>query len=129
MGIINNFFGNRSEADHQSAIHWINLNNIEDIEGMIEQSELNTVIVFKHSNRCGISSSVLRRFEKQAGDLIENKSKFYLLNIIEHRNISNEISQKFSIHHESPQLIIIKRGKIVAYDSHYEILNIDISGY
>jgi len=129
MGIINNFFGNRSEVDHQSAFNWTNMDSIEEIEGMIQQSELNTVIVFKHSNRCGISSSVLRRFEKQAKGFAEDRTKLYLLNVIEHRNISNEISQKFSIHHESPQLIIIKRGKIVANVSHYEILNIDISGY
>lgn len=129
MGIIKKIFGDRSVAGNKPAIKWANLDSMTDIEGMIDQSQRNTVIVFKHSNRCGISGSVLRRFEGQAKNYPTDQFLYYFLNVIHHRNISNEISGKFSIQHESPQLIIIQYGKVVAYDSHYEILNMDLSVY
>lgn len=129
MGIIKNFFGDKSEAGNKSAINWINLESMTDVEGMIDQSERNTVIVFKHSNRCGISGSVLRRFEGQAKNYPNDQILYYFLNVLKYRSISNEISLKFAIRHESPQLIIIKNKEVTANDSHYEILNMDLSGY
>ena len=129
MGIIKNLFGDKSEARNKSAINWINLESMTDVEGMIDQSERNTVIVFKHSNRCGISGSVLRRFEGQVKNNPNDQILYYFLNVLKHRSISNEISLKFAIHHESPQLIIIKNKEVTANDSHYEILNMDLSGY
>ena len=129
MGIIKNLFGNRSKTNKEPGFNWNSLESIEDVEGIIDQSEHKTVIIFKHSSRCGISSSVLRRFEEQAKNFVGNRTIFYLLNVIQNRNISNEMSQKFSIYHESPQLIVVKKGKVVAHDSHYEILNMDLSGY
>ena len=129
MGIIKNLFGDKDVAVNKSAINWTNLESMTDVEGMIDQSECNTIIVFKHSNRCGISGSVLRRFEGHAMNYPNDKFLYYFLNVLKHRNISNEISLKFSIHHESPQLIIIKNKEVVAHNSHYEILNIDLSGY
>ena len=129
MGIIKKLFGDRSEADNQSAINWTNLDRITDVEGMIDQSEQYTVLVFKHSNRCGISSSVLRRFERQAINYEMDQLRFFLLNVVDHRNISNEISEQLSVHHESPQLIVIKNRKVIAHDSHYELLNMNLSDH
>ena len=51
MGIIKNLFGDKDVAVNKSAINWTNLESMTDVEGMIDQSERNTIIVFKHSNR------------------------------------------------------------------------------
>lgn len=126
MGIIKKLFGDRSEANNQPAITWTNLDRITDIEGLMNQSEQYTVLIFKHSNRCGISSSVLRRLERQAINFEMDQLRFFLLNVVDHRNISNEISEQLSVHHESPQLIVIKNRAVIAHESHYEILNMDL---
>ena len=128
MGLLKSLFRSGSEDDNVNVINWNKLENISDIDAIIDQSELNTIVIFKHSTRCGISSSVLRRFEKQTKPPM-NRTNFYLLNVIQHRNISNEISQQLSIHHESPQLLIIKQRKVIAHDSHYDILNMDLTRY
>lgn len=128
MGIFNSLFRNRSEADKLNSIGWIKLESVTDIDQIIDQSKINTIVIFKHSSRCGISSIVLRKFEKQT-ILVSDQTNFHLLNVIQHRNISNEICKLFSVHHESPQLLIIKKGKVIAHASHYAILNIDLSKY
>jgi bacillithiol system protein YtxJ len=45
----------------------------------------------------------------------------YFLDLIQHRDISNQIAQLFQIHHESPQLLLIKDGECVLDLSHGEI--------
>ena len=128
MGLLKSLFRSGSEDNNVNVINWNKLENISDIDEIIDQSELNTIVIFKHSTRCGISSSVLRRFEKQTNPQTDG-TDFFLLNVIKHRNISNEISKRLSIHHESPQLVIIKNREVIAHDSHYDILNMDLTRY
>jgi len=45
---------------------------------------------------------------------------------LRYRNISNLIVGKFNIPHQSPQLILIKNGKVVNHASHYGILQIKL---
>lgn len=45
----------------------------------------------------------------------------YYLDLIAHRDISNEISERFSVHHESPQILLIKDGECVLDASHLDI--------
>ena len=128
MGLLKSLFRSGSEGDNVNVINWNKLENNSDIDKIIDLSELNTIVIFKHSTRCGISSSVLRRFEKHTKPPTD-RANFYLLNVIKHRNISNEISKRLSIHHESPQLVIIKNREVIAHDSHYDILNMDLTRY
>lgn len=129
MGIINNLFGNSSEAENEPKFNWNIISSSNDVTRVLDLSEENTIVIFKHSNRCGISSSVLRKFEKQAKDYQIEQNYFYLLNVNQHRSISNEISEQLSVHHESPQLIVIKNRKVIAHDSHYEVLNMNLSDH
>jgi bacillithiol system protein YtxJ len=43
----------------------------------------------------------------------------YFLDLLEHRNVSNEIANRYNVIHQSPQVIIIKDGKAV-YDASHE---------
>jgi bacillithiol system protein YtxJ len=74
-------------------------------------------IIFKHSTRCSISMMAKRRFELDWGDLPENLP-LYFLDLIQYRDISNQIAQLFHVHHESPQLLLIKDGECILDQSH-----------
>ncbi len=58
-----------------------------------------------------------RRFELDWEDLPENMP-LYFLDLIQHRDISNQIAQQFHVHHESPQLLLIKDGECILDQSH-----------
>lgn len=45
----------------------------------------------------------------------------YLLNLIEHREVSNKVADQFNVPHQSPQLILIKAGDAVYDASHISI--------
>ena len=93
----------------------------EQWQDLLDQSMNESVFLFKHSTRCGVSSMVLNRFEKQ---MRERNKNYYFLNILRNRDLSNWIADELNIRHESPQLIVLKETKVIAYDSHYNLLDI-----
>ncbi|MAO11138.1 MAG: bacillithiol system redox-active protein YtxJ [Flavobacteriaceae bacterium] len=99
---------------------WHVLSKMEQLEEIIEESKNKPVAIFKHSTRCGISRMVLKQFEKNY-DLDDNQLKLYFLDLLQNRDISNEIAARFKVHHESPQMIVLKDGEVIHHDSHQGI--------
>jgi bacillithiol system protein YtxJ len=44
--------------------------------------------------------------------------QFYYLDLLNYRAISNAIAEKFSVYHESPQILLIKNGECNYDESH-----------
>ena len=63
---------------------------------------------------------VLKQFEFQYDYNISNV-KYYLIDVIKNREVSNEIASIYNINQESPQLIVIKNGELVHNSSHSDI--------
>jgi len=91
-------------------------------EGQLEEiaGATGPQIIFKHNTTCPISKSVLRSL-KENEEVLPAETPFYLLDLLSHRGISNEIAEKFKVTHESPQLLLIKDGTCVYHQSLYEI--------
>jgi bacillithiol system protein YtxJ len=123
MGVLNNLFGSKSEKPEAVKVNWIALTSENQLENLTKTS-----VLFKHSTRCSISSSVLRRLEKQVADL-ESTVDFYYLDLLNFRNISAAIAEKFQVMHQSPQMVVVKNNKMVANASHYDILEIDLKSF
>jgi bacillithiol system protein YtxJ len=52
----------------------------------------------------------------------------YFLDLLEYRDISNEITSRFGVYHQSPQLILIKEGKAIYDVSHSGIDAVELKG-
>jgi len=124
MSLFNSLFGNSSESDNkdtnQNGLNWNALTQIAQLDEIVEESAEKPVVIFKHSTRCSISRMALKNFEREY-NLEESEVAPYFLDLLEHRDISNEIAQKFQVIHQSPQLLLIKNGKSVYDVSHSEI--------
>jgi bacillithiol system protein YtxJ len=100
---------------------WHKLTDIQQLQDIknstIEQSANGlTVLLFKHSTRCSISSMALNRLESKWKDQ-ENISAYYL-DLLNHRDVSNEIASMFQVEHASPQVLLIKNGVCIYHNSH-----------
>ena len=123
MGLFDKMFGSEKKEKEveKNATPWIDLNSMEQLDGIEKASENKTIAILKHSTRCGISRMVLRMFESDY-DIDENEPiDLYFLDLIAYRDISNEIAERFNIRHESPQLIVIKNREVVHHSSHQAI--------
>lgn len=101
---------------------WQQLTSLNQIDKIIEDSNNKTIAIFKHSTRCGVSSHAMHKLE-DSWQFDEKQLDFYYLDLLNYRNISNEIADRFSVIHQSPQLIIIKNGKAVYDISHQGVSN------
>ena len=99
-------------------MEWIHLTDEEQLSNIIEKSKEKAQVIFKHSNRCSISSVALQRLQKgkQPGEI-----EFYFLDLIRYRLLSNKIAEVFKVRHESPQVLVIKNGECIFNESHLGI--------
>ncbi|MEI9918894.1 MAG: bacillithiol system redox-active protein YtxJ [Bacteroidota bacterium] len=103
---------------------WIELKSAEQVQDIIKESETSPVLVFKHSTTCSISAMALHRLERKSID-----ARVYYLDLRAHRDVSNLIASTFDVEHESPQVLIIDKGKAVYHRSHSEISPVDIQDF
>lgn len=106
-------------------MNWIKLDNISQLDTIAELSKNEVILIFKHSTRCSISSMALSRLEREWNDDLSIKT--YYLDLIAHRDISNQIAEKFNVAHESPQAILVNNGSVVYNASHNSIRVQEIS--
>ncbi len=128
MSFIKKLFGTTTEVKDTKLVHCIALNSIEHLKEIEAKSATKTQVIFKHSTRCGISRMVLSQFEKDF-DTSSTNLDLHFLDLLNHRDISNAIAERFNVVHESPQLLIIKNGIAVSNASHGSINDLDLQQY
>ena len=125
MSFLNRFFSGKDQSktstnEQQKSSPWFTITKPEQINYLKELSAKNLVVIFKHSTRCGISSMVWNRFQNNA--YLEHEDiKFFYLDLLSYRDISNEIANEFQVLHQSPQLIILRNQEVVHHSSHAAI--------
>lgn len=120
MGFLDKLFGSTVENTELPKVLWNSLTNIEQLDALVEQSYEVPVLIFKHSTSCSISRFVLKQFE--------NEYKFsnieltpYFLDLLSYRDVSNEVAHRFNVVHQSPQIVVIKKGVLHYHTSHENI--------
>ena len=84
------------------------------LENLLNDSKQKPVIVFKHSNSCGVSSRAYREMEKV-------DEQVNILEVQSAREISRELANLTGVPHETPQVIVLRDGKAVWNASHFEV--------
>lgn len=128
MGLFNSVFGKSEKKEQVSNVNWIPLTSIDQLNEIKGQSKAETILIFKHSTRCGISSMVIKRFENLFDESMKS-IKVYYLDLLNYRSISDEVGYTFQVMHQSPQLLVIKNETAILNASHYDIAQVDIQRY
>ncbi len=90
------------------------INNLEKLDELFKDSANEPVVLFKHSNTCGISADLYEQVSSVNGVI-------NLVTVQISRGISNEIESRLGVRHASPQAFVVKDGKAVYSASHYAI--------
>ncbi len=125
MGFFDKMFKSENNANkpEKVSVPWIQLTQMETLEEIALGSSNQPIAILKHSTSCGISRMVLRQFE-QNYNLKPDSVKLYFLDLLRYRDISNRIATRFNVPHESPQLIVIKDGKVV-HDAYHSAIDVE----
>ena len=127
MTLFKSIFGD-SENNNRNAskINWIELTDLGQLNEIMDLSHQQPVIIFKHSTRCSISRMALKQFENEYD--LEGSVTPYYLDLLNHRDISQEIATRFDVYHQSPQMLLIKEGKSIYDASHSDIDAVELKG-
>ena len=129
MVFLKNIFRDKTSNEvEKTYLIWMPLISVEEINTIKEISKNQSILIFKHSTRCGISRMVIKQFESLFSD--ENKQlKVYYLDLLNFREVSSKLSEVFQVIHQSPQLLVIKNGISVYDESHFGITKVNLSKF
>ena len=96
------------------------LNSVEYWQELQKKSHELPQVIFKHSNSCAISLGAFEslKLAEEAGAVPQD---IHMLVVQVSPELSAQIEEETDIVHESPQLLILKDGKIAFYANHYEV--------
>ena len=99
---------------------WIHLSKPDQLNGLIAESDSIPVVIYKHSSRCGLSFMTENKLN-DGWEVLQPKVRLYFLDLIQYREVSSAVAERFNVRHQSPQILIIKNGICVYNTSHHEI--------
>ena len=119
-----NLFGSGNGPERNSAgeFPW---NGLEDPAGEALFDSIakgGVQVVFKHSTTCGVSRIMLGRFQ---GQWPTDGASYFLIDVKRNRPLSDTVAQRFGCTHQSPQVLVIREGELVAHASHGAIEGLD----
>jgi len=86
----------------------------EALEQLFARSHEEPVVIFKHSNACPISAMAYQRMQEAATGAA-------LLVVQRSRELSRQVEARTGVRHESPQVLVLRRGQPVWTASHFDI--------
>lgn len=104
----------------------VRMTELAVLDEVIASSAERPVFIYKHSTVCPVSARAADYYHDFAdGDADEDAFTppplFTQVMVIENRDLSNEIESRLGIRHESPQLLLLRDGKVAWHASHFSI--------
>ena len=97
------------------------LHDVESVDAAIAESRERPVLLFKHSRYCGVSCEALDELQSHIDSQPSRAVAYRMVTVQTHRSVSDAISQRLGIRHETPQAILLRDGKPVWNASHFRI--------
>ena len=98
---------------------------MSEIKRLLDEKDLDRVlaqpvsIIYKHSSRCNVATAA--RFEIDQFIKSYPGMTVHYVDVVVDRALSQEISARLNVKHESPQVIVLSHGRPVWHASHFGI--------
>ena len=97
----------------------VELHQERDLEQLLERSHKDPVVILNHSTQCSRSAGAYEEYEAFMADNPDTPCGTVL--VIEDREISDELEERFGIRHESPQAIVVSNGNPTWHANHFKV--------
>src|SRR5262245_38485624 len=94
--------------------------HLEDLDRLLAQTADRPLLLFKHSLTCGTSAEAL----DELIDLLNEDqldARYAIVTVQSHRALSNAIAARLGIRHETPQALLIHKGRVIWSASHFRV--------
>lgn len=114
------WFWSKSKEEPASPEGWNVLETLEQLDAVFLASNSRSQLLFKHSTRCPVSSHAWSHLKESTG-LLMPAFDLHFLDLIQFREVSNQIELRTGVPHQSPQVICLKGGEATYNSSHHHI--------
>jgi monothiol bacilliredoxin len=101
------------------------LQQIEQLDRLLSESHTRPLLLFKHSFSCGVSAEALDELiDHLNADIVAAgvpDPRYAIVTVQTHRDVSNAVSTKLGIRHETPQALLIRDGRVIWSASHFRV--------
>ena len=101
------------------------LQHIEQLDRLLSESHTRPLLLFKHSFSCGVSAEALDELiDHLNADIVAAgvpDPRYAIVTVQTHRDVSNAVSSKLGIRHETPQALLIRDGRVIWSASHFRV--------
>jgi bacillithiol system protein YtxJ len=92
----------------------VELHDTESLDLFLKGSNGRPLIIFKHSNSCGISARAYIEMANLEGPV-------GVITVQQSREVSAEIERRFGLSHETPQVLIVRDNELLWSASHSQV--------
>ena len=88
------------------------LRDLPDLDAALIRAAEEPIVIFKHSPTCGVSAQA----SEEIDELLERAAlplPLYVVSVRAQREVSEAITKRFGIRHESPQVLLVHRGAVL----------------
>ena len=93
---------------------------IEDLDRLLAQTSDRPLLLFKHSLTCGTSAEALDELVDHLNE-DQLEAQYAIVTVQSHRELSNAVSARLGIRHETPQALLIRHGRVIWSASHFRV--------
>ena len=101
------------------------LQHIEQLDLLLSESHTRPLLLFKHSFSCGVSAEALDELiDHLNADIVAAgvpDPRYAIVTVQTHRDVSNAVSTKLGVRHETPQALLIRDGRVIWSASHFRV--------
>ncbi len=96
------------------------LRELEELDRMLAASSERPLLLFKYSSTCGTSAEAL---DELVAHLNESPADvtYAMVTVQTHRDVSNAVARTLGVRHETPQVLLIRDGRVVWSASHFRV--------
>lgn len=97
------------------------LATIDELNSALAGTSQRPAVFFKHSPYCGTSAMAEEALAElpEVGPHLD--ADWYLVPVQASRAVSAELSKRFGIRHESPQVLVVDDNRVVWHGSHFRV--------
>ncbi len=96
------------------------LKHVAELDRLIDESQTRPLLLFKHSYTCGTSMDALDELVAHLNQG-QTDAQYAMVTVQTHRAVSNAVSVRLGVRHETPQALLIRDRRVVWSASHFRV--------
>jgi len=94
--------------------------DLHELDAALLRAQAEPIVIFKHSPSCGVSAQAAEDIAEML-DTTVFPLPLYVVSVRAQREVSEAITRRFGIRHESPQVLLVQGDAVLWHASHFRV--------